>query len=155
MKTIVSVLFVLALSACSKPADSVASAAVTPASAPTMELPQNSATPSTAHAEAQTSATFSRIVFVDKENACACTRERADQSWQALQTALSTGGKIPVERIYLDSQAAKAEVYTNAKTLMVVPGIYFVDANDKVIDLLQGEVSVTQLDQKLESLAHK
>jgi hypothetical protein len=86
-----------------------------------------------------------KVVFMDKENACACTRKRTDATWAALQSALGTPSKLPVERLHVDTQAEQAVPYTSAKPLMVPPGIYFVDGQQKVVELLQGEVSAAEV----------
>ena len=94
---------------------------------------------------APTTSKIARVVFMDKENACACTRKRVDDTWAALQTALGTPPKLPVERIHIDTQAAQAGPYTSAKPLMVPPGIYFVDLQQRVVELLQGEVKAEEI----------
>lgn len=89
--------------------------------------------------------TVAKIVFIDLENACDCTRTRIEDTWAAMQVALGTPARLPVERIHADTQKAEAEVYTVSKPLMVPPGIYFTDANNAVIDMLQGEVKAEQI----------
>jgi hypothetical protein len=90
-----------------------------------------------------------RIVFVDKEEACACTRERADLTWAALQAALGADSKLPVERVYLDTQHDKAAPYLAMAEVMVVPGVYLLDGEGKLIEMLQGELTKDQLLLKL------
>jgi hypothetical protein len=94
---------------------------------------------------APTTSKLARVVFMDKKDACACTRKRVDDTWAALQTALGTPPKLPVERIHIDTQAAQAGPYTSAKPLMVPPGIYFVDQQLRVVELLQGEVKAEEI----------
>jgi hypothetical protein len=86
-----------------------------------------------------------RIVFIDKAEACECTKNRIDGSWTALQAALGTPAGIPVERIHMDTEAVRAEQYTTYKPLMVPPGIYFLGVGDSVTEMLQGEVSQEQI----------
>jgi hypothetical protein len=86
-----------------------------------------------------------RIAFLDKEHACPCTRKRIDDAWAALQTALGTPASLPVERIPIDTQPAQVATLTAAKPLMVPPGIYFLDANNTVLSMLQGEVTTDQI----------
>ncbi|MFH1810479.1 MAG: hypothetical protein ABIJ09_17190 [Pseudomonadota bacterium] len=119
----------LVAAACDRQADASASPSST-ASAPTAAA---AVTP------------IARVVFVDQEEACACTRERIDLSWTALQASLGTPARYPVERIHLDSQAAQAEVYLKAKPLMVPPGLYFVDAQGAVLEQLEGELTADQI----------
>jgi hypothetical protein len=66
-------------------------------------------------------------------------------TWAALQTALGTPPKLPIERIHIDTQAAQAGPYTSVKPLMVPPGIYFVDQQLRVVELLQGEVKAEEI----------
>jgi hypothetical protein len=109
------------------------------------------AKPAPAQAAASTSAAtnspaaVAKIVFIDKENACDCTKKRIEDTWAAMQAALGTPASLPVERIHVDTQAAQAEAYTMFKPVMVPPGVYFVDANNAVIDMLQGEVKTEQI----------
>ena len=99
--------------------------------------------------EPQAAAKPAKIVFIDKEKACDCTRKRVEDTWSALQTALGTPPVLPVERLHVDTQAAQAGVYTNARPLMVPPGIYFVDGQGTVVELLQGEVEAKQIETLL------
>ena len=92
-----------------------------------------------------TTSKITRVVFIDKEHACECTRKRVDDTWAALQAALGTPPKLPIERIHIDTQAAQAAPYTGAKPLMVPPGIYFVDQQQRVVELLQGEVKTEEI----------
>lgn len=96
-------------------------------------------------AETNGPAKVARIVFIDKQTACDCTRKRIEDTWAAIQAALGTPASLPVERIHVDTQAAQAEAYTKFKPLMVLPGVYFVDANNAVVDTLQGEVKTEQI----------
>jgi hypothetical protein len=86
-----------------------------------------------------------RIVFVGKEHACDCTRKKVDAGWAALQKALGTPPKLPVERLQIDTQADKVEPYRQQKPMMAMPGIYFVDDKNVVLELLQGEVTAEEI----------
>ena len=101
--------------------------------------------PAAAMAATPATSKVARVVFMDKEHACECTRKRVDDTWAALQTALGTPPKLPIERIHIDTQAAQAGPYTSAKPLMVPPGIYFVDQQLHVFELLQGEVKAEEI----------
>jgi len=105
-------------------------------------------TPSSA-LKPQPASKLARIVFIDKENACDCTRKRVEKTWTALQLALGTPPALPVQRLHVDTQAGEAATYTNAKPLMVPPGIYFVDGRGGVVELLQGEVEGTEIERVL------
>ena len=86
---------------------------------------------------------------MDKEHACDCTRKRVDDTWAALQTALGTPAKLPIERIHVDTESAKAAAYTTQKPLMVPPGIYFLDGHGNAIELLQGEIDADKIREVL------
>jgi hypothetical protein len=95
------------------------------------------------------SGAVSRIVFVDKEKACACTRERIDQSWKALTDVVGFPPAFEVERIHMDSQAAEAAPYQKQRPIMVPPAIYFFDQQGKLLEVLQGEVQSDQVKKVL------
>jgi hypothetical protein len=48
-------------------------------------------------------AKVTRIVFVGKEHPCDCTRKALDAGWAALQKALGTPSKVPVEKLQVDT----------------------------------------------------
>jgi hypothetical protein len=106
--------------------------------APALEQP-------TTMPSAATKPQIAKIVFVDQVEACDCTQKRIAGTWTALQTALGTPAKVTVERIHLDTEAAKAEAYTLLKPFNVAPGVYFLDAGNAVVEMLQGELTVEQL----------
>jgi len=97
-------------------------------------------------AQALAKAHPSRIVFfVGKEHACDCTRKSLEAGWAALQKALGTPAKLPVERLQIDTQGDKVVPYRRQKPMMALPAIYFVDGKDMVLELLQGEVSEAEI----------
>jgi len=98
-----------------------------------------------APAESTTAAEVARIVFIDQEECCECTRERTDATWAALSQALETSATVPVERIHSDSQKTEAQPYLDMRPMMVVPGIYFLDADGGLIEMLQGEQTAEQI----------
>lgn len=111
--------------------------------------PSNAAT---GQASAQTQAAASpaaakvtRVVFVGKQNACDCTRRTVDAGWAALQKALGTPAKLPVERLQIDTEGEKVAPYRKQRPMMALPAIYFVDGKNVVLELLQGEVSEAQI----------
>ena len=93
----------------------------------------------------QNASKVTKIVFVGKQNACDCTRKTVDAGWAALQKALGTPAKLPVEKLQIDTEGAKVEPYRKQKAIMALPAIYFLDGKDVVLDLLQGEVTAEQI----------
>ena len=96
---------------------------------------------------------LAKIVFVGKEHACDCTRKSVDAGWAALQKALGQSATIPIERMQVDTEAAKVEPYRTQKAIMALPAIYFVGAQDAVMEMLQGEVTEAQIQPILRSLS--
>ena len=96
---------------------------------------------------------LTKIVFVDKEHACDCTRKAVDAGWAALQKALGSTNKLPIERMHVDTEAARVAPYRSQKAIMAMPAIYFVGAQDAVLDLLQGEVTEAQIQPIISTLA--
>ncbi len=110
---------------------------------------QKSAGESKKAAAAASDAKVSRIVFIDKKDACDCTRKRADDSWDSLAKALGDGSTIPVERIYIDTEKERAAPYLDMEKVMVIPGIYFLDDKGGLVAMLQGEQTESKLAARL------
>ncbi len=86
-----------------------------------------------------------RIVFVGKQNACACTRKTIDASWKALQAALGNKSRFPIEELKVDVDGAKVDGYRSKRAFVALPAIYFLDGAEGVKELLQGEVTQEQV----------
>ncbi|MFC1642457.1 hypothetical protein ACFL5O_07195 [Myxococcota bacterium] len=99
----------------------------------------------TASTEQRASAKVVRVVFVGKEHPCDCTKKRLELGWAALEQALGTPPKVPVERLKLDTQPEQVEPYRKRKPLMTLPAVYFVDAENAIVALLQGEITAEQV----------
>ncbi|MCP4676069.1 MAG: cytochrome c biogenesis protein CcdA [Deltaproteobacteria bacterium] len=91
----------------------------------------------------------SKIVFIGQKQACECTRNRIDETWKALESALEGGPALPVERLHLDVDEEKTEKYHEMRALMVAPGIYFFNESGKLFEMLQGEVRVDEFAEVL------
>lgn len=90
-----------------------------------------------------------RIVFVDLEKCCACTRKRIDKSYKALTDVVGFPPVPDVERIHMDTKQAKAAPYKKLKPIMVPPAIYFLDKQGKLATFLQGEITQQQVREAL------
>ena len=90
-------------------------------------------------------AKVAKIVFVGKEFACECTRKSIDAGWAALQKALGKASKLPVEKLEYDTEGSKVAKYKEQEAMVAVPAIYFVDAEGKVLELIQGEITAAQV----------
>ena len=100
---------------------------------------------SQAAAVSPAAAKVTRIVFVGKEHPCDCTRKALDAGWAALQKALGTQSKVPIEKLQVDTDGSKVDPYRNKKPIMALPAIYFLDGKGTVVELLQGEVTSDQI----------
>jgi hypothetical protein len=87
----------------------------------------------------------SRVVFLDLEECCDCTRTRTDASWAALSEVLAGRPDLPVERVHMDTEAAEAQAYMDLRPVMVPPGIYVMNGDGGLIEMLQGEVAAESL----------
>lgn len=123
----------------------VLSFAATGCNNPSSAAAQTSSTQTAQAAETAAATKVARVVFVGKENACDCTRRTVDAGWAALQKALGTPAKVPVERLQIDTEGEKVAPYRKQKPMMALPAIYFVDGKNVVLELLQGEVSEAQI----------
>ena len=104
-----------------------------------------SAEPLGSAAQSQAATRVTRVVFVGKEKPCQCTKARLDAGWAALQAAIGTPPKVPIERLNADTQPAEIEPYGKQKPMVALPALYFVDASGSVVDLVQGEVTREQI----------
>lgn len=110
---------------------------------------QAAAEPAQTLVDAESATKVVRIVFVGKEHACDCTRRSIEATWEALQRALGSPPKLPVERLNLDTQEDKVAPYRRQRALTALPAIYFIDAKGSVAELLQGEVTRVQIEAVL------
>jgi hypothetical protein len=143
MKTTLSTLFVALAVSVAAAGCSRSSAATTPAA---------SASPDAA---ARKVCTIAKIVFVGEEHGCPCRKARLDAGWAALQEAMGTPSKLPVETLHIDTEAPKVQQYTQQKPILTMPGIYLVDASNKVIDMLQGDITRAQIDATIAAVQKK
>jgi hypothetical protein len=88
---------------------------------------------------------IAKVVFVGEEHGCPCRQGRIDAGWAALQQALGTPPKIPIEKLYVDTEGPKVLPYTQQKPIGTMPGIYLVDGANKVLDMLQGDMTSAQI----------
>jgi hypothetical protein len=99
--------------------------------------------------------TLAKVVFVGEEHGCPCRQARLDAGWAALQEAMGSPSKLPVEKIHVDTQSAKVQVFTQQKPILTMPGIFLVDGANKMLDMLQGDITRAQIDAAIAALASK
>ena len=88
-----------------------------------------------------------RIVFVGQKQACDCTRNRIETTWNTLSDVLKAKTGIPVKRIQCDVDVEETKKMAKLKPLMVAPGIYFINKKEGLVELLQGEVTKEQIEK--------
>ena len=87
-----------------------------------------------------------RLVFVDLQDCCDCTRDRIDKSWAALQGVLADVElETPVDRLHLDTQAEEVQPLRAKRPIMTIPALYFLSAQGEVLEQLQGELTAEQI----------
>jgi hypothetical protein len=98
---------------------------------------------------AEASTKVAKIVFIGKEIACQCTRDRVAGSWSALQKALGGRRDIRVERVQADRQRAEFDRYTAMRSIVTLPAVFFLDGAGALVEMLQGEISTEQFQRAL------
>ncbi len=91
-----------------------------------------------------------RLAFLDKEQACDCTKARIEKSWNALQAALGSSKALQVDRIHADTEASKAAPLMAQRKAIALPALYFLDTNGWVVELLQGEIEESAIRKALQ-----
>jgi hypothetical protein len=86
-----------------------------------------------------------KIVFVGQKRACEGTRKRIDTTWKNLQDTLGQRNDVAVESIQLDVDEERADKLEDLRSLIVPPGLYFFDANENLVEMLQGELISEQI----------
>lgn len=82
----------------------------------------------------------SKIIFVDKQNACKCTRAKTENAWNLLNESIKNNKSISLEKVFGDVEPQKIEPFKAQQSFFAYPAIYFLDSQNKVIKLLQGEI---------------
>ena len=85
------------------------------------------------------------VVFFGQKEACPCTRKRIDDSWEVVSSVLGQGEGVEVKRLQLDVDGEEYDRFDDLRPVMVPPGIYFLDAEGKLVEMLQGEVDEVQV----------
>lgn len=92
---------------------------------------------------------IAKIVFVGQKQACNCTRDRIDRTWKTLQESLGGRKDIAIESIELDVDEDRYDEMDRLQSMIVPPGLYFFDSNDKFVKMLQGELEAGQIAEAL------
>ena len=100
---------------------------------------------SSAAGAASTKAAVTRVVFIGKKEACDCTRQAIDAGWKALAAGLGGEHAMPIEKLEADTDADKVATYRLMKPHLALPALYFLDVNDGLVDMLQGEITEAQV----------
>lgn len=98
-----------------------------------------------------TSTAIERIVLVGMADPCDCTRKKIEKAQKAIEAA---GGAetTHVERLDLETDDDKIDVYRDMKPFQVVPALYFVDDAGNVLTLLQGDITEKQVRETISGL---
>lgn len=90
-----------------------------------------------------------KVVFVDKEKCCPCTRKNVDASWTALSAVTKKNSAVAVERFHMDTDPARAEPFLKKKSPVALPALYFLNAGGDVVKMLQGAVKEAAIQEAL------
>jgi hypothetical protein len=135
-RTVLACLLAVLGAGCSQPSEAAPTGSQPPAATTGAPMAAGSAA-------AQDAVT--RVVFIGKKEACDCTRKAIDASQKSLEAVLAGGHALPVEKLEADTDVDKVAGYKTMKPFMTLPAIYFLDINDGIVELLQGEVSEAQV----------
>jgi|GEM_PF-1347122 len=141
----VAVILTLGLVVCVQAEVTAPSSSASPEAAPD---PAASAQPSPAASPLSGGASRTsplRIVFVDKEVACACTRKAVDAGWKTLESVVGSKSTVPIKRLFLDKQPAEVAVYRNKRPMVALPAIYVLDKAENIVGMVQGEIKAEEL----------
>ena len=115
-------------------------------------MPEEKAEPKSKAAAAVSSDTTAKgesrvtqVVFIGQKESCPCTRKRIDEAWPVLEKVLGGYENIAVKRLQNDVEVEEADKYDGMQTVMVAPGIFFLDKDDKLVDMIQGAVTEEQI----------
>jgi hypothetical protein len=89
------------------------------------------------------------IVFVGKKDACECTRARIDASRRALDAVLAARDALPVRTLLVDTEAEQVAPLQAQERFVVLPAVYLLDGEGKVLRMLQGEITEEQFARAL------
>jgi len=92
----------------------------------------------------------SRIVFIGQEQACDCTTTRIADVTTALTAALGDR-KLDITTLYADhdSDREAVEMHREMRAFVVAPALFFFDAEGRLLEMTQGEVSQVDLEEIL------
>ena len=85
-----------------------------------------------------------------KENACECTRKAIEATAKALQAALGQPARLPIERLASDVDRERVAALRAKKPMLALPALYFLDAQEGLVTLLQGEQTEAQIRRAIE-----
>jgi hypothetical protein len=95
-----------------------------------------------------TSTAIERLVLVGMADPCDCTRKKIEKAQKAIKAA-SGAETIHVERLNLETDDEKIDVYKDKKPFMVVPALYFVNDAGDVLSVLQGDITKEQIEEAI------
>lgn len=97
-------------------------------------------------------ARVAKVVVLEQESGCECALARQEVTWTNLQAALDGLEKKPaVDVIHFDVEPDAAQPFQDMKAVMVVPALYFLDADGALVATEQGELTVEAIAGLLES----
>jgi hypothetical protein len=87
-------------------------------------------------------AKVAKVVVLEQETGCECALARQEVTWTNLQAALDGMEKKPaVDVIHFDVEPDAAQPFQDMKAVMVVPALYFLDLDGKLVATEQGELT--------------
>ncbi len=91
------------------------------------------------------------VAFLEQEADCNCNKDKYDQAWRVMQMTVGQLPAIKVTRMDFEKEREASATYINQKDFDMLPAVYFLDEDGKVISLLQGWLTMEQVVAVLKS----
>ncbi len=81
-----------------------------------------------------------RLVLVGQAQGCQCTRTEVAKAMRALHVVLGARRDQMVTQLDWDKDRAQVQRYRRQRRFIALPALYFINARDQVVGLLEGEI---------------
>ena len=96
---------------------------------------------------------LANLVFIGKKKACECTKTRCQDGLVAVQGALKEAGvDVPIIELFTDVDGPAVEKYRSQKPFVMVPAVYLCNAEGVMLEMVQGDLTVSMVKQKINSV---
>lgn len=90
-----------------------------------------------------------RIVFVGQKEACPCTMRRIERVMPKIEGIVAEYVGVELSKVRIDVEVEEADRYDEMRSMVEIPGVYFLGGDGELVDMLQGEVTAAQIEAVL------